>query len=54
MRARESPGLIGDVASVAANGLRAVRTRLELVSIEREPKPVEPGGKTGVGATRVA
>ena len=34
MRARESPGLVGDVASVAANGLRAVRTRLELVSIE--------------------
>jgi len=28
--------------------------RLELASIEREPKSVEPGGKTGVGATRVA
>jgi hypothetical protein len=28
--------------------------RLEFVSIEREPKPVEPGGKTGVGATRIA
>jgi len=32
--ARESPGLIGDVSNLAANGLRAVRTRLELATIE--------------------
>jgi len=32
--ARESPGLIGDVSNLAANGLRAIRTRLELATIE--------------------
>jgi uncharacterized membrane protein YqjE len=32
--ARESPGLIGDVTNLAANGLRALRTRLELATIE--------------------
>jgi len=32
--AREHPGLIGDVASIASNGLRAIRTRLELLTIE--------------------
>jgi len=31
---REHPGLIADVASIASNGLRAVRTRLELLTIE--------------------
>lgn len=31
---RDSPGLIGDIASLATNGLRAVRTRLELLTIE--------------------
>ena len=36
---REHPGLIADVASIASNGLRAVRTRLELLTIElREEK----------------
>ena len=36
---RDSPGLIGDVSSLATNGLRAVRTRLELLTIElREEK----------------
>ena len=34
MAARDSPGLIGDFASLATNGVRAVRTRLELVTIE--------------------
>ena len=34
MLTRESPGLIGDVSSLASNGLRAVRTRLELLTIE--------------------
>ena len=31
---REPAGLIGDVASIASNGLRAVRSRLELLTIE--------------------
>ena len=31
---RESPGLIGDITSLASNGLRAVRSRLELLTIE--------------------
>jgi uncharacterized membrane protein YqjE len=34
MAARESPGLIGDVSSLVGNGLRAIRTRLELATIE--------------------
>ena len=34
MGAREPPGIVGDVASLASNGLRAIRTRLELVTIE--------------------
>jgi uncharacterized membrane protein YqjE len=35
MGAREHPaGLIGDVSSLASNGLRAIRTRLELATIE--------------------
>jgi uncharacterized membrane protein YqjE len=36
MGARESPGIIGDVASLASNGLRAIRSRLELATIELE------------------
>lgn len=31
---REASGLVGDVKGIAATGLRAVRTRLELLSIE--------------------
>jgi uncharacterized membrane protein YqjE len=31
---REPTGLFGDVASIASNGLRAVRSRLELLTIE--------------------
>ena len=31
---REPTGFIGDVASIASNGLRAVRSRLELLTIE--------------------
>ena len=34
MFTRDSPGLIGDVSALATNGLRAVRTRLELLTIE--------------------
>ena len=34
MPARGGPGIIGDVSSLATNGLRAVRTRLELLTIE--------------------
>ncbi len=34
MVAREAPGIIGDVSSLAANGLRAIRSRLELLTIE--------------------
>jgi uncharacterized membrane protein YqjE len=34
MLAREAPGIIGDVSSLASNGLRAIRTRLELLTIE--------------------
>jgi uncharacterized membrane protein YqjE len=34
MFTRDSPGLIGDVSSLATNGLRALRTRLELLAIE--------------------
>jgi uncharacterized membrane protein YqjE len=34
MAARPSAGLIGDVSALAAGGLRAVRTRLELLTIE--------------------
>src|SRR5258706_15371085 len=34
MAARDSPGLIGDITSIASNGLRAVRSRLELLTIE--------------------
>ena len=32
--ARESSGIIGDVKGLASTGLRAVRTRLELIAIE--------------------
>lgn len=32
--ARESSGIIGDVKGLASTGLRAVRTRLELLAIE--------------------
>jgi uncharacterized membrane protein YqjE len=31
---RESTGILGDVKGIASTGLRAVRTRLELLSIE--------------------
>jgi uncharacterized membrane protein YqjE len=31
---RQSAGIIGDVKGIASSGLRAVRTRLELVAIE--------------------
>jgi uncharacterized membrane protein YqjE len=31
---QERAGLIGDVASIASNGLRALRSRLELLTIE--------------------
>jgi len=31
---RDSPGFIGDITSIASNGLRAVRSRLELLTIE--------------------
>ena len=34
MGAREAPGMLGDFSSLASNGLRAVRTRLELAAIE--------------------
>lgn len=34
MLTREAPGIIGDLSSLASNGLRAVRTRLELLTIE--------------------
>ena len=34
MIARQAPGFIGDVSSLAANGLRAIRSRLELLTIE--------------------
>jgi len=34
MLTREAPGILGDVSSLASNGLRAVRTRLELLTIE--------------------
>ncbi len=34
MATRDSPGLIGDITSIASNGLRAVRSRLELLTIE--------------------
>src|SRR5258706_16346166 len=34
MPTRDSPGLIGDITSIASNGLRAVRSRLELLTIE--------------------
>ena len=34
MLTRESPGLVGDITSIASNGLRAVRSRLELLTIE--------------------
>ena len=32
--ARESTGIVGDVRGLASTGLRAVRTRLELIAIE--------------------
>ncbi|HEY4997495.1 MAG TPA: phage holin family protein, partial [Usitatibacter sp.] len=32
--ARESTGIVGDVKGLASTGLRAVRTRLELLAIE--------------------
>jgi uncharacterized membrane protein YqjE len=32
--ARESTGIVGDVKALASTGLRAVRTRLELLAIE--------------------
>jgi uncharacterized membrane protein YqjE len=31
---RESPGIVGDVKGLASTGVRAVRTRLELLAIE--------------------
>jgi uncharacterized membrane protein YqjE len=34
MIAREAPGILGDFSSLASNGLRAVRSRLELATIE--------------------
>src|SRR5688572_29251536 len=34
MLARGAPGIFGDVSSIASNGLRAVRSRLELLTIE--------------------
>jgi uncharacterized membrane protein YqjE len=34
MVAREAPGILGDFSSLASNGLRAVRSRLELLTIE--------------------
>ena len=34
MGAREHTGFIGDVSSLASTGLRAIRTRLELATIE--------------------
>jgi len=34
MGAREAPGMLGDFSSLASNGVRAVRTRLELATIE--------------------
>src|SRR5438477_8048003 len=34
MGARGAPGILGDFSSLAANGLRAVRSRLELATIE--------------------
>jgi uncharacterized membrane protein YqjE len=34
MGAREAPGILGDFSSLASNGLRAVRSRLELATIE--------------------
>jgi len=34
MLTREKPGIVGDVTSIASNGVRAVRTRLELLTIE--------------------
>jgi uncharacterized membrane protein YqjE len=36
MAARAPTGLVGDVSGLAASGLRAVRTRLELLTIELE------------------
>ncbi len=32
--AREATGIVGDIKAIASTGLRAVRTRLELLSIE--------------------
>ena len=32
--AREATGIVGDIKGIASTGLRAVRTRLELLSIE--------------------
>lgn len=34
MLTRDAPGIIGDVSSLASNGLRALRSRLELLTIE--------------------
>jgi uncharacterized membrane protein YqjE len=34
MLTREAPGMLGDFSSLASNGLRAVRSRLELLTIE--------------------
>jgi uncharacterized membrane protein YqjE len=34
MGAREAPGILGDFSSLASNGVRAVRSRLELATIE--------------------
>ncbi len=34
MRLRDATGAIGDIAGIATTGLRAVRTRLELIAIE--------------------
>ena len=31
---REAPGIVGDLKGLASTGLRAVRTRLELIAIE--------------------
>ena len=37
---QERTGLIGDVASLASNGLRAIRSRLELLTIELKEEKV--------------
>ena len=34
MGAREAPGILGDFSSLASSGLRAIRSRIELATIE--------------------